>query len=276
MTGQAWVDRDANELGVRLDEAYEALMSTTSRFYTRRSDAWALSGVAGLDTPTMNRASILGASATAAPELVKEAAAFFEERGVPWSAMLSSCRPHSEWHSALLSLGMTYTSALDVMARPPGPLPVDSNVEVREVTTEELPLFTELLIEVFHMPRRFYPALHDMSEAWRREGAKLYFGLQEDEPVATALLSNTDGVAGIYNVGTRRVHRRRGFARALMERAMEDAMASSDVVTLQVSPGSVAEHFYLRLGFEQVHSWRFYTPGLRTTSLITRWKESPG
>ena len=51
------------------------------------------------------------------------------------------------------------------------------------------------------MPRRFYPALLDMTEAWREHGgARLYFAEERGEPVATALLATSpDGVAGIYN-----------------------------------------------------------------------------
>lgn len=270
------VGEEAAALGARLDDAYDALMATTRRHYAREGRGWFLSGIAGLDTPTMNRASVRDAAPHESTNLVLQADEFFAERGVPWSAVLSSARHGPDWHSGLLNFGFTYSSALDILARPPGHVLEGDHPPVRHVRKDELGLFTELLIEVFHMPRRFYPALHDMSAAWRDNGATLYFGLDdEDEPVATALLAPMEGIAGIYNVGTRRQHRKKGLARALMAQAFEDCQ-DADIVTLQVAPGSIAEHFYLRMGFEPVHAWRFYTPGARTPSLIAKWKESPG
>lgn len=269
------VGEEKAALGARLDDAYNALMATTRRHYEREGRGWSLSGIAGLDTPTMNRASVHGAPSVECPRLVTHAADFFAERGVPWSAVLSSTGHGADWHASLLGFGFMFSSSLDILARPSGHVLEASRLPVRVVEKDELGTFTELLIEVFHMPRRFYPALRDMSAAWQENGATLYFGLDDDEPVATALVAPMDGVAGIYNVGTRRAYRKQGFAKALMAHAFEDSL-DADVVTLQVAPGSIAEHFYLRMGFEPVHAWRFYTPGARTPSLITRWNESPG
>lgn len=265
-------DPERVALSTRLDRSYDALMATTSRHFGSSGAGWALSGVAGLDTPTMNRLLLRDASPVDAGAILERAALFFRERQVPWSAILSA-GVRADWHGELLARGFTTASTLDVLVRPPARLPEDRpGITVREAREDELPLFTELLIEVFHMPRRFYPALHDMSEVWRdRLGAKLYFAHDESgEPAATALLVEHEGVAGIYNVGTRRHARRQGLARALMEHAFEDALGA-DVVTLQVTPASVAEAFYLRLGFERLHAWRFYAPGPKLASFITRW-----
>ena len=117
-------------------------------------------------------------------------------------------------------------------------------------------------MEVFRMPRRFYPALLDMTQAWRDHGAKLYLGEVEDEVVSTTLLAEVDGVAGIYNVGTLRKARRQGLAKAMMARALEDARGA-DLVTLQVAPDGFTERFYLDLGFMPRYTWRFYAPRAR-------------
>lgn len=265
-------------LSNRLDATYDALMATTSRHFGLARPGYHLSGVAGLDTPTMNRVVLQDASIHDVARLIEDGHDFFGERRVPWSVVLASTRDPA-WHSQLLARGLTYSSALEVLAREPVPLaPASSSddaVSVREADRDDLALFTELLLEVFHMPRRFYPALADMSAAWRDLGGKLYLADVDGETMGTALLVEVDGVAGIYNVGTRRAARRRGVARALMERAFLDA-AGADAVTLQVTPGSIAEGFYARLGFERVHSWRYYVPGVRLGSLATRWNESPG
>lgn len=259
-------------LARKLDEAYYALTRTTERHFGRDEPGWALTGVAGLDAPTMNRAAVFDAPVDDVQRVINVATDFFGERQCAWSVVLSSFRDTSRWHSELVMRGLHVSTTLDVLARDASaPVPVASGGPVvREARPDETPLFTELLTEVFRMPRRFYPALLDMTEAWRQSGAKLYFGLDErGEAVSTTLLSSTRGVAGIYNVGTLRRARQQGHARALMARALADAR-EAEVVTLQVAPDGFVQQFYLDLGFAPVYHWTFYAPRSRVASLFGR------
>ena len=251
-------------LAERLDRAYYALTRTTERHFGREADGWALTGVEGLDAPTMNRAAVDTASPTEVQRVLDEASRYFGQRGCTWSVVLSSFRDTRRWHAELLMRGQHVTTTLDVLAREPGRYQGEvPDVKVREATASEVGLFTDLLMDVFRMPRRFHAALHDMTDAWRRTGGKLYFGLDEHgAPASTTLLTFTDGVAGIYNVGTVRSARRKGHARALMARALDDAR-DADVVTLQVAPDGFVEPFYFELGFQPVYHWTFYQPRSR-------------
>lgn len=251
-------------LARRLDEAYYALTRTTQRHFSEEGEGWLLTGVAGLDAPTMNRAAVLEARPADVQRVIDEGTRFFADRATSWSVVLSSFRDTGRWHAELLMRGFHVSTSLDVLAREPGPLAgAVPEARVREARADEVEAFTELLMEVFRMPRRFHAALVDMTDAWRRSGAKLYFGLdEEDEPVSTTLLSFVDGVAGIYNVGTLRRARRRGHARALMARALEDAH-DADVVTLQVAPDGFVQQMYLDMGFAPVYHWTFYQPRMR-------------
>jgi len=67
-------------------------------------------------------------------------------------------------------------------------------VQVREAEADEIGLFTDLLTEVFRMPRRFYAALFDMTQAWRDHGAKLYFGLDGPEPMTLEEIGSLLGI----------------------------------------------------------------------------------
>lgn len=251
-------------LAVRLDRAYYDLTRATKRHFGEPREGWFLTGVAGLDAPTMNRAVVEEAHIDRAQHILDESGSYFAERDCSWSVVLSSFRPPGRWHGELVMRGMQETTTLEVLAREPAPIEGDvPDVGVREARREEAGLFTELLMDVFRMPRRFYPALLDMTEAWRKAGAKLYLAVDEEgEAVGTTLLSFTDGVAGIYNVGIVRRARRQGYARALMARALEDSR-KAEVVTLQVAPEGFVESFYLDLGFMPVYHWRFYTPRAR-------------
>lgn len=250
-------------LAARLERSYYALTAQTNRHFAHRGKGWFLTGVAGLDAPTMNRAVVDDADPVEVGNVLREAEAFFGERECAWSVVLSSFRDPRSWHSELVARGLTPSSSLDVLVRAPGPLdgPVP-RVDVRLAQPSEVSTFTDLIMDVFRMPRRFYPALLDMTDAWRKAGARLYFAELDGEPAATALVANVDGVAGIYNVGTMRHARRLGFARALMARCLEDSR-DAEVVTLQVAPEGFVEPFYLGLGFEPAYRWRFYSPRVR-------------
>jgi GNAT superfamily N-acetyltransferase len=246
----------------RLERAYYQLTATTHRHFSRAGDGWRLTGVAGLDAPTMNRAVVETAGTVEVAKLLEAADAFFGERECSWSVVLSSFRASRDWHSELVARGCAPTTTLDVLARPPpARVELPDDMPVRLAAPDETPRFTEIVMDVFRMPRRFYPALLDMTEAWRRAGSRLYFAEQDGEPCATALMAPLDGVAGIYNVATLRGARRSGCARALMARCLADAAdLGVDVVTLQVAPEGFVEPFYLGLGFEPQYRWRFYAP----------------
>lgn len=259
-SGEPWPE---DPLAARLDAAYYSLTRTTARHFGRPREGWFLTGVAGLDAPTMNRAVVEHADAYDVERVTSEAATYFGERDCSWSVVLATFRDTQRWHGELVARGFHCASTLDVLVREPGPLddPGPSD-DVRLAAASELPAFTECLMDVFRMPRRFYPALLDMTEAWRKSGARLYVVERDGELVATTLLALVDGVAGIYNVGTVRHARRQGLARAMLARALEDAR-DADVVTLQVAPEGFVEGFYLDLGFAPRYAWRFYTPRRR-------------
>lgn len=256
--GEEW---PADTLSQRLDSAYYALTSTTSRHFSKQGDGWFLTGVAGLDAPTMNRAVVEASSTDEVLRLLTEAEAFFGERECAWSVVLAGYRDTQRWHSELIARGLSPTTSLDILVREPGPMvgKLGPVADVRLAAPDETPVFTEVLMEVFRMPRRFYPALLDMTDAWRQAGAKLYLAEQDGEVVGTTLMAIIDGVAGIYNVGTLRRARRSGLARAMMTRALDDSK-DADLVTLQVAPEGFVEGFYLDLGFIPRYSWRFYSP----------------
>ena len=256
--GEEW---PVDALSERLDAAYYALTRTTSRHFSKPGDGWFLTGVAGLDAPTMNRAVVETNATSEVANLLREADAFFAERECQWSVVLAGFRDTHRWHPELVSRGLTPSASLDVLLREPGPMAGEQGPTsaIRVAAANETGVFTDVLMEVFRMPRRFYPALLDMTDAWRKAGATLYLAEQDGEVVGTTLMAIIDGVAGIYNVGTLRRARRQGLGRAMMARALEDSK-NADLVTLQVAPDGFVEGFYLDLGFIPRYSWRFYAP----------------
>jgi ribosomal protein S18 acetylase RimI-like enzyme len=84
----------------------------------------------------------------------------------------------------------------------------------------------------------------------RESPFRFFVGRVAREPVATLELALGGGVGGIYNVATLERFRRRGFASAMMRRALEEARAAGlRAAVLQASPDGVG--VYRRHGFEE-------------------------
>lgn len=88
-------------------------------------------------------------------------------------------------------------------------------------------------------------------------GMTMLTGRVDGHPVAAAMSYRLDEVIGIYGVTTVPSARRRGYASALTAELIDPNLHAS------LSPSSMAEDLYRRLGFEQVGEltmWRANTP----------------
>jgi GNAT superfamily N-acetyltransferase len=75
------------------------------------------------------------------------------------------------------------------------------------------------------------------------------------EPLAIAMTIVTDGVAGIYWVGTAEAARGKGLGRALTTAAVEAGFdLGADLASLQASP--MGEPIYRAMGFETIYDYR--------------------
>ncbi len=92
-----------------------------------------------------------------------------------------------------------------------------------------------------------------VSEAFAREGEKGKVYAYKDEGIykASAAALFNEGVSGIHQVGTLPEHVRKGYARALLNRCLQDAKkAGMDQISLQAS--EVGKLVYESMGFETV------------------------
>ena len=90
----------------------------------------------------------------------------------------------------------------------------------------------------------YSPAMHDL-------GARVYLGLEEGAPVATAVAFRSERSVGIFNVATLPDRRRRGYGAATTYHAAADGLAAGTrIAWLQASGMGVG--IYERLGFETV------------------------
>jgi len=78
-----------------------------------------------------------------------------------------------------------------------------------------------------------------------------YLAYFQDHPGAAATMTYTDGIAGVWNVGTRRMFRRRGLAQALMTRMLSDAAAAGYGCSALLASNQ-GRPLYHKLGYETV------------------------
>lgn len=102
---------------------------------------------------------------------------------------------------------------------------------------------------------------------WRDAGNARYFAVRVDgAPVAGAELFSDGRTAQVEHVTTLPAHRGRGYASALVLRAVEEALAAGhDFVFLETDDDGWPKELYARLGFEPIgRTWSF----LRTAALV--------
>jgi ribosomal protein S18 acetylase RimI-like enzyme len=118
-------------------------------------------------------------------------------------------------------------------------------VEVR--SPEELRQYTDILQSVFSL----HPDISEMFYGLGQQDGiphRFYLGYLEGRPVATSMVSWSDGVAGIYCVATVEEARKKGIGAAITARAMDAAKEKGyRYVILQASEDGYG--VYKKLGF---------------------------
>ena len=112
-------------------------------------------------------------------------------------------------------------------------------------------------------------------EVAARAGNSRFFAVQVDgRPVAAAQLNSDGRIAEVDDVATLPEFRRRGYASAVVLRAVEEALATGhDLVFLVAEDEDWPKELYARLGFEAVgRTWSL----LRTPALVARTSEARG
>lgn len=104
--------------------------------------------------------------------------------------------------------------------------------------------------EVFNLGmdinRRYVRPEHEQDATFHH-----YVAFVDGHPAAASTLCYTTDMAGIWNVGTRRMFRRRGLAHALMARMCEDATCDGYTHTMLMA-SSMGLPIYQKMGYETV------------------------
>jgi len=199
-----------------------------------------------------------------AGEFVAKALEFYAARGVPF-LLRSRDELSPSMADAATAAGLTDDPATPVMVLDPIPDPLPETpeaaqaLEIRDVGPADLAAYSGVISEAFSMPadmveRYFGP------KVWQADGITGFLGLLDGQPVATSALILSDGVAGVYNVGTVEAQRKRGYGEALTWAAIAAGRAAGCATSiLQASP--LGRPVYERMGFTTPDYYRQFLGG---------------
>jgi GNAT superfamily N-acetyltransferase len=189
------------------------------------------------------------------------AAAWFRRRGTPWSFWLGEdwlppriSRRLDEIFDRFELAPVTESPGMETEALPP-PSRELPEIEARRVTTrDDGEAFAHLLSINFQIPGLYARDLYSSPRAWGA-GAEGWLGMVDGAAVATTVIVEAAGAAGIYSVSTNPGWRRRGYAEALMRAALGERARGR--VLLQSSRAGL--RLYQKMGFRRVT--RFFVYG---------------
>jgi len=187
--------------------------------------------------------------------LLTKTVQFFRMYFAEWSTLIIP-QVHPEIMTALRDMGSILRWKSPIMALEGLPLvipPSDNppRIRVQQAQGETLrQLASGIIGEVFHMDAHVRENVvrpeHDHDEYIHH-----YIAFHDDHPAAAATLIYAGGIAGIWNVGTRSMFRRRGLAQALMLRMCRDAVASGHPISALMASGQ-GKPVYLKMNYRVV------------------------
>jgi GNAT superfamily N-acetyltransferase len=221
----------------------------------------------GLPCDTFNLACRARLTADQAPRRIRAAIAFFREVGRPFTWWVGPADQPSNLGDLLVRAGLLpaeteIAMAADLSALQTGDLSL-GGLEIRRVRSfAGIGEFARVLAANWTPPDpevlRFYelaaPALLTSdAPQW------LYVGYLAGEPVATAELVVSGGVAGLYNLCTLEAYRRQGIGAAMTLQPLLDARESG-VHTGVLQAAAAGVGIYTRIGFTRFGEITEYRP----------------
>jgi ribosomal protein S18 acetylase RimI-like enzyme len=210
--------------------------------------------------PVFNGAAILNEALFCYPtiDLIER---YFRHRGRPYSIMtLDALVPRAA--DMLVPFNYAEYDSMPAMwleGEPDSEPPASREIWVRQVDSPvPLSVFRKILSTVFHLSMTEVNLVLG-ERTLEIEHVKHYLGWLGNTPVGTASLVLSDGVAGVWNVGTLSEYRHRGVAATLMHHILSEArmLGYRDSMLLASNEG---QPLYERLGYKTLSHIRVFVP----------------
>ncbi|MDD1765016.1 MAG: GNAT family N-acetyltransferase [Methanomassiliicoccales archaeon] len=195
-------------------------------------------------------------------ERTEAAMSHFKKTGLPMRWVLGPSSTPSELGDFLLnhgfvSEGTTPGMAIDLRTVSRGPLP--SGLEIQQVEDREsLRTCGDTMADGFEIPGNIRDGWRELIDGYGMSSTRRWFlGSLDGDPVAVSLLVLHEDVAGVYNIATIPVARRKGIGTAITREPLQIAKdVGYDVAVLEASEMGLP--IYRRLGFKELCEFRTY------------------
>ncbi|MFJ6645956.1 GNAT family N-acetyltransferase [Streptomyces sp. NPDC091290] len=189
-------------------------------------------------------------------ELAAVAAAEAGRGGFPWSIRLRG-GPDEAMTRTATEYGLTGRSEQPFMVLPLQDAsalpPKTGQVRVRALSGDEYSDFAEVLAAGFGAPAVIISSLYTPA-VLDAQGITAYLAEVDGVAVAAGLGAVVEGHLGVINVATTPQHRRRGHARVMVERILQDGRASGAHTAYLHATDETADLFE-SLGFRTAETW---------------------
>jgi GNAT superfamily N-acetyltransferase len=220
-----------------------------------------LFGAGSPEHPVISNAGFRTDDNLDAGELIALAKEFFGERGRGFSIWVRDGCPEDEDLAAAAEaagLAPVFEMPEMILDSPPKRGPMPQGVEVRRLSAvDEAADFWKVATEAYAdngFPPEIF-ASYTENAGLLADNATVFTAYLDEEPVAIAATFVSNGIAGIYWVGTLKSARGMGLARKLTATAVEAGLElGGDVASLQASP--MGKPIYTAMGFETAFNYR--------------------
>jgi GNAT superfamily N-acetyltransferase len=221
----------------------------------------------GLPSDTFNAVCRENLRRSDAAQPIEAAILHFRRRNLPFSWWVGPLSEPATLDGELQRHGLSFAEKEVGMAADishlsePATMPYD--LEIRRVSDEgELYDYAQVLAANWDPPDEAVYAFYARVATPLLDPdcpSRLFVSYAQEKPVAVSECFLFAGVAGVYNVVTKKSARRRGFGRALTNRALVEARESGyRTAVLQAS--AQGRSIYARLGFVECGAFREYKP----------------
>ena len=217
-------------------------------------------------SPDANHACLLRATPETIDDLITEVIDCFKPKGLPTTIFVSPACTPVDLPDRLLKQGFVKQKAeeawivLDHLLNFDIPLPFP-NIEVRQITRNQVLTFAEIFMTAFDMPLDFAPYMVQLLEpSLDRPSVHHYLALVDEQPAGIMSLLRHESFGVFGSAGVLPAYRKSGVATNLAIRVITDAKKYSvDTLMVQTKAGSFLERLLCVSGFRKVFTRTCYT-----------------
>lgn len=200
-----------------------------------------------------NRAGFLNVAAGAEKSL-KGMEEEFRRRGRTPCIFLQDSPKHPRIEQALARDGYKTTDRMSIMELGTSSFKVNSNLVLETGLKDRLEDWGRVYLDAFYGDERYLnDVLGILRQISKSKAVTLVLASLKGEPVGCLVLFRSDGMCGVYCVGTSPSSRNTGVASTMLDFSQRLAAVEGRRIILQTILSDALESFYSKLGFRRVY-----------------------